>query len=240
MKILIVSWYFPPCNTMGALRIGKLAKFLLARGHDVRVVCARDQPHAMTLPVEVPQEIVFDSRWGDVNVVPVRVQSLRVWLKKLLSRGGAAGSSSQAPSAEKPTSAADGSAAPPGLLRRCLAFYQHATNIPDGMIGWLPHALKAGRRATAGWRPDVVFASAPPFTSLLAGRAIARRTGAPLIVEYRDRWIEDPYGHTPSWRRWMDERLENWCIRPARGVVTVSDPWKDDYSARWGKPVVVA
>ena len=51
------------------------------------------------------------------------------------------------------------------------------------MIGWLPHALRAGRRATDGWTPDVVFASAPPFTTLIAGRLIARRTGAPLVIE---------------------------------------------------------
>lgn len=236
MKILIVSWYFPPCNTMGALRIGKLAKYLLGQGHDVRVVCAKDQPYAMTLPVEVPEAIVYYSRWGDVNIVPVKVQAIRVWLKRLLSRSGGQGpgEAATAPTATQP------SAGPPGLLRRILNFYQHATNIPDGMIGWLPHALRAGRQATDGWTPDVVFASAPPFTTLLVGRSIAKRTGAPLIVEYRDRWIEDPYGYTPPLRRWIDEKLENWCTRPARGIVTVSSPWKDDYAARWGKPVEVA
>lgn len=235
MKILIVSWYFPPCNTMGALRIGKLAKFLVGQGHDVRIVCARDQPYAMTLPVEVPKDIVYYSRWGNVNVVPIKVQELRVWLKKKLGRGPEPAAGADAAPAQSPATPSS-----PGLLRRILAFYQHATNIPDGMIGWLPHALRAGRRATDGWRPDVVFASAPPFTTLIAGRLIARRVGAPLVIEYRDRWLEDPYGYTPPFRRWIDEKLENWCAAPARGIVTVSGPWQDDYRARWSKPVVVA
>ena len=47
-----------------------------------------------------------------------------------------------------------------------------------GQSDAMPHALRAGRRATDGWTPDVVFASAPPFTTL-----IARRTGAPLVIE---------------------------------------------------------
>jgi hypothetical protein len=239
MKILIVSWYFPPCNTMGALRIGKFAKYLVGRGHDVRIVCAKDQPHAMTLPVEVPAEIVHYTRWGDVNVVPAKVQALRVWLKRLLGRGGGAPEGEAAAPAPADAGGA-GAGGGPGLLRRILTFYQHATNVPDGMIGWLPHALRAGRAATRGWSPDVVFASAPPFTTLLAGRSIAKRTGAPLVIEYRDRWVEDPYGYTPPLRRKIDERLENWCARPARAVVTVSAPWEEDYRARWGKPVVVA
>jgi imidazolonepropionase-like amidohydrolase len=40
MRILIVTWFFPPANTMGALRVGKFADFLVRQGHEVRVVTA--------------------------------------------------------------------------------------------------------------------------------------------------------------------------------------------------------
>ena len=234
MKVLVVSWYFPPCNTMGALRIGKLAKYLRAEGHDIRVVCANDQPYPKTLAVEVPPDIVFDTPGRDVNALPKLVQRLRVAL-----RGG--GSAAPADGAPGPADGgAAGREAGPGLLRRVLLFYQQVTNIPDGMIGWLCPALAAGRRAMRDWRPDVVLASAPPFTTLLAGRFLAKRAKAPLVVEYRDRWVEDPYGHTPAFRRWVDRRLEDWCVRPAKAVVTVSRPWAADYEVRWGKPVSVA
>jgi hypothetical protein len=39
MRILLLSWYFPPGNTIGAIRVGKLARYLHAAGHDVRVIC---------------------------------------------------------------------------------------------------------------------------------------------------------------------------------------------------------
>ncbi len=38
MKLLLVSWHFPPHNTIAAIRLGKLSAFLQARGHDVRVI----------------------------------------------------------------------------------------------------------------------------------------------------------------------------------------------------------
>ena len=38
MKVLIVSFAFPPSNVIGAVRVGKLARYLDHRGHDVRVL----------------------------------------------------------------------------------------------------------------------------------------------------------------------------------------------------------
>ena len=37
MKILIVSWFFPPANTIGAVRLGNLAGYLEKQGHDMSV-----------------------------------------------------------------------------------------------------------------------------------------------------------------------------------------------------------
>lgn len=243
MKVLIVSWYFPPCSTMGALRVGKFAKYLVAEGHDVKIVCAKDQPFAMDHPVEVPENIIFYTPWRDVNWLPKKIQVVRVWLQNLKAgKSGVADTGTGSETATTPAAppAAPPSAGSPGLLRRVLNFYQHVTNIPDGIIGWLLPALAAGKRATDGWSPDIVFASAPPFTTLIAGRKIAKRAGAPLVIEYRDRWLEDPYGEENSkFRRWVDRKLEEWCARPAQAVVTVSEPWAGDYRARWGKPVTV-
>lgn len=256
MKILIVSWYFPPYSTMGALRIGKFAKYLIAQGHEVRVISARDEALEKSLPVEVPQDIVSSTEWIDVNGFPAKIQSVRVRLRGLFApkraptpepeHAEAPGTAAAPPVPVAPSTpaAAAPDAGPPSMVSRILrkfrTFYQQATNIPDGRIGWLIPAIRAANDVTRDWKPDIVFASAPPFTTLLAGRRIAKKMGAPLVVEFRDRWMEDPYSEVPALRRWIDRMLEDWCVRPARHVVTVSEPWAEDYAARWGKPVVVA
>ena len=56
MKVLILSWYFPPSNTIGAIRVGKLAKYLMRRNVDVRVVTAREPDLSKTLPLEIPAD----------------------------------------------------------------------------------------------------------------------------------------------------------------------------------------
>src|SRR2546423_12503768 len=58
MKVLIVSFAFPPSNVIGAVRVGKLARYLDQRGHDVRVL-ATDLVEDRSLPLEISRERVF-------------------------------------------------------------------------------------------------------------------------------------------------------------------------------------
>ncbi len=235
MRILIVSWYMPPFNTMGALRVGKLCKFLHEQGHDVRVVSCAGLPFARTLALEFPEERIKRTGYSDILWFPKAVQRLRVALRGggPAAAGGASGD--QAPQTQQQT-------ARPGLLRFALNLYDTIVGLPDPMVGWLPHGLRGGHSVLRGWSPDVVLGSAPPFTSILIARSLARRAGAPLVVEYRDRYFEDPYHDFSGLqmvRKKIDRRLENWWMEPARGIVTVSEPWAKDYAARFGLPVTV-
>jgi len=142
---------------MGALRVGKFAKYLVGEGHDVRVVCAKDQPFAMDHPVEVPDEIIYRTIWRDINWLPASVQGVRAGIKSIFSRSSGSGNDDTKKAAPAPADGAPSN----GMLRCILNVYRYLTNIPDGMIGWLLPALKAGREATNGWTPDIVFASAP-------------------------------------------------------------------------------
>ncbi len=66
------------------------------------------------------------------------------------------------------------------------------SRFPDARAPWLPFALEAGAELLAGWRPDLLYASGPPFTTLLAGQELSKSFDLPLVVEFRDRWSEDP------------------------------------------------
>lgn len=238
MKILVVSWYFPPANTMGALRLGKLAKYLLSRDHDVRVVCGRDLPRHQTLAVEVPEHRIFSTPWRFDNRVVETAAQLRCSLGQL-----AQAMASPTPRATDAIAGVAGNAAvdpddlPTVSAARALAI--DLTSFPDERVAWLAHAFRGARAALDGWRPDVIFASAPPFTVLTVGSRLARALDVPWVAEYRDRWAEDPYRAVSGWRRPLEHRLEDAIVADAAGIATVSEPWAADYRDRWGKPTVV-
>ena len=125
------------------------------------------------------------------------------------------------------------------MLHGASTLYTNALNWPDARAGWLPYAWRAGRRLLSAWRPDLVYASSPPPTSLLLGKLLAARCGVPWIAEFRDRWSDDPYYARPPWRRSLEVRLERRIIASARAIVTVSEPWAQRYAAAYGKPALV-
>ncbi|MEX2648508.1 MAG: glycosyltransferase [Alphaproteobacteria bacterium] len=235
MRVLVVSWYLPPQNAMGALRVGKLCKYLFRRGHDVRTLTVALNLSPEGRPaVEIPEEQIVRTPWIDINK-PARPD---FWLpRRARSAHGA-----PAREAKASNEAIAGRPTAPGPLRRLVraldGAYRAATSVPDPRIGWYPFAVRAGRRMLADWRPEIVFASAPPFTGLLIGRRLARLHGVPWVAEYRDRFVEDPYSRRSWLARLRDTTVENWWLRGVAGIVTVSEPWAEDYRARLGVPVV--
>jgi len=230
LKILIVTWYFPPTNTMGALRLGKLAKYLNRAGHDVRVLSARDIPRPQSLPQDFPEERVTRTRWFDVNA-PSR------WLARVLRRGGTGGGGGGAPAPVPTTPSPAGPNERPSLRARLSQLYQNLINFPDAAAGWIPPALAAGGRESRAHRPDVILASGPPFSTLIVGALLAWRAKVPWVAEFRDRWADDPYYPPPGYRAWMESRCERWLVRRAAGLVTVSEPWAEAYRRTYAKPV---
>jgi glycosyltransferase involved in cell wall biosynthesis len=220
VKILLVTWYFPPSRTIAAVRLGKLARFLIAQGHEVRVLTPQDPPLPQDLAVDFPEDWVLRTPWQ----VPQ-------------PEGGSA--------AKRPAPAAVGTVPSGGVAKRSFLkrnlWRLHASceDFPDNRAPWLPYAVGAGAELLGSWRPDIIFASGPPFTTLLVGRALSERFDLPLVLEFRDRWTEDPYHPPFFWRRWRNRRAEDDLIAHARAIVTVSAPWAEDYRARYGKPTEV-
>jgi hypothetical protein len=228
VKVLILSWYFPPVNTIGALRVGKFARFLLERGHDVGVVAGSKWGAPETLPLGVPLTRITYARPFDVNAVPN-------WIQRQLRRPKppATTSAPELHSADDRPQSQHKSA-----LRQLSDLYLLVTNIPDNRIGWLPAANVACRRMCRDWRPDLIFASGPPFTAFLAARHISERVRVPWVAELRDRWADDPYDDSPRWRHALDERLERRILKTARGLVTVTEPWAEFYRHKYESRVV--
>ena len=246
MRVLIASWCFAPYNTVGAVRLTKLAAHLLAAGHDVRVVTADAQEVPATLPQEIPKAQVVHAPWLDVEW-PVKRMS------RLLGRGGRQSNRTapiQAASAQ-PTASATVTPAPARSLFRHVVvgpaqwalrsisdLYFAYLVLPDKRVGWLPYAIRGGKSLAKTWQPDVVYASGPPFTSLLVGKRLAVRFGVPWIAELRDPWFGSAY--TRGDALGLHNRLQRWLegrtLRTAAAIVATTDPLTAMYAARYAKP----
>lgn len=218
MRILLVSYDFPPFNCIGAVRVGKTAKYLHLLGHDVRVVCADDQPLPKTLPVEIPESQIVRTPWINVNALP----ELLLGGRERVAREG------YVPRGSGRTIW--------GRLRR---IYKAVLNFPDGRVGWGIYAYRAAGRMIQGWRPDVIYASAMPFTSHLVAARLSARYRIPWVAEFRDLWTDHPSYSYGLFRRTLDEHLERRTLSGAAAMVTVSEPLATTLRRKYNKPTAV-
>ncbi len=222
MRILIVSYAFPPYNDIGHVRVGKTAKYLARFGHDVRVLTANDQPYTPSLPVEIPEEQVERTPWLNVN----RPAELLFGGRRAVADRGLV---------------ARGTVRP--LVESIRWIYRHAykqwVGFPDDYIGWFPFAVRAGSRLMQAWHPDVLYASAMPYTSLLVAAWLARRFQTPWVAELRDLWVDFHRYRFGSVRRRLEEVLERRVLSSASALVTVSEPLATTLRTKYEKPTAV-
>jgi len=203
-KILLISYHYPPDRAVGGRRAKKVVDALLAAGHDVRVIAAGDGPG--------------DDFVGRVIPVP----SSRDVYAALRRRFGRAedGGEPKAPGNDGATAAATG--APPFWKRWIFSLIW----LPDDRQGFIAPAIGRALRLPGGWRPDLIYTTAPPFSVHLAGLFLKVLTGAPWVAEFRDPWTANPW--KPAYMRsafsdWFERKLEWLCIESADLLVAVSE-----------------
>ncbi len=96
--------------------------------------------------------------------------------------------------------------------------------VPDTHVGWLPFALHYGAAAIRKEDIDIIFATAPAFTSLLIGYALKKRTGKPLVLDYRDPWTQNAFITYPTGlHRKLEEKMERAVLQSADYIVTTTE-----------------
>lgn len=198
-RALLIAIEFPPLGGGGVLRATKLARYLPGEDWRLTVLCTEELwlAHSdASLLAEIP-----------ASVTVLRVPRPFGRLKQS--------------TADATRSRTNGGILQP-VGRALRGGFRSMVQIPDPFVGW---AIRASRvtRASVG-DPDVVIASGPPHSTLLAGALLAGRFARPLVMDYRDEWTLSPYYRTSiPWRNALERRMERWCLRRAAMVVFVSE-----------------
>ena len=80
-----------------------------------------------------------------------------------------------------------------GKIQAIKDFIVEAFRVPDMMNGWIPFAFLKGLLTLRRYKCQVIYASGGPWSSLLVGYFLSCVTRKPLICDFRDPWIRNPY-----------------------------------------------
>jgi len=204
-RVLFVSYLFPPVGGVGVLRVAKFVKFLPEFGWTSSV-----------LTVENPSVPLFDdSLLGDVPGDTIIRKARTV-------EPGYAFKSSVASAAQRSSYVARCKTRIKNGLKRM----GNVVLQPDAQILWYPAAVRAGVRLLRDVPHEAIVASGPPFTNLLVGAALARKTGVPLVLDYRDEWdISNTYWENKRPGRlnsWVQRRMQQHAVRRAAAITATT------------------
>jgi glycosyltransferase involved in cell wall biosynthesis len=108
--------------------------------------------------------------------------------------------------------------------------------IPDGEIGWFIDAFKVGKRLFAEGKVDIIYSTAPPWSTHLIACMLKKYTGCPLVVDFRDPWARTPWIYRRSfWQRKLNPWFEKLVVKYADAVVVTTEPMKEDFLEYYGE-----
>jgi len=194
-NVLIIAYYFPPMGLSGVQRTLKFVKYLPQFGWSPTVL-------TVTPTGYYAQDFSLLDEIHLPSISIERVGSLdpnRLFRKKGLVK------------------------MPSERWRKIFAFISDMFFIPDNKIGWKRKALKSARALFEKKNFDVIFTTAPPFTDFLIGKALSTEFHKPLVVDYRDPWLEYPYKYYPTpIHKWLNYLLEKKVLRAASRIITTN------------------
>jgi glycosyltransferase involved in cell wall biosynthesis len=220
-KVLMLAYVFPPFFSVGgSIRVVKFIKYLPALGWLPVVLTIDDQKEyetmrkvgSETLLSEIPPQVkIYRTTSGERSLNSLEKErefGQRNWLTAVIVKvlGGA---------------------------RRWVPRYLF---LPDWYIAWLPFAVRRGRQIVRSEGIDVIFATCTPHTATLVGAFLKLLTGKPLILDFRDDWIDTQFYHSkPTMSRMIERRMESWVVKTADKVVLVTEWSKVAFLNRYPK-----
>jgi glycosyltransferase involved in cell wall biosynthesis len=154
----------------------------------------------------------------------------RLLVRRLL-RGEASGGGADGPAAGE---APGGTSGVRGILNAAWARIIPALFFPDEQLLWAPSAAMVGWRTQRRHPVDVLYSSAPPFSTHLAAGLLKGRIGIPWVADFRDPWIGNSFARPlGAPHRRLRAGLERWIVSGADRSVFATERMRDRYASRY-------
>jgi len=206
-RVLIVSYFFPPAGNVGVHRTLRFLKWLPTFGW---------QPIVLTPGnAKVP-----NVEYSLLEKVPSGVPVVRTPSFETLNYG---------------TDLSNGRKVRlPSLLQKlCVELPRDAwkyLSLPDEKTGWIPFAVRAGRKTLEEQQFSAIYVTGKPFSSYFIGEALSRRSGVPWVMDLRDLWtLNRRMRPTTALHGRLESRLERRFIHNADAVIANTPGNRDDF-----------
>jgi len=198
--VLVLAYYYPPMGLSGVQRVAKFTKYLPQYGWNPIVVTT-----GPTLYYAEDQTLLHEVEAAGVEIVRTE-PSLRV--KKLLEKGVIT--------------------MPRESVRKFISKSSSALFVPDNKKKWAAKAVALAKDVVARHPVDVIFASGPPFSTVMAAAQLSAETGIPYVADYRDLWYGNQFHSYPTlWHKHRHQKFEHQTLARASRITVTNRRMKE-------------
>ena len=208
MKVLIITYYWPPAGGSGVQRWLKFVKYLQEYGIEPVVYTVDNAGYLKedkTLLDDVPRntKVLKHSIWEPTDLL--------FWKKKKSQKSGISNISQN----------------------RFLSFIRGNFFIPDPKVFWVNSSVKFLQNYLNSNKVDAIISTGPPHSMHLIAQKLHKKNKLKWIADFRDPWTDLYYNNDfseQSFAKKKNKLLEKSVLKNADCVLTVSESLKEQFS----------
>ncbi len=206
-RLLLITYYFPPCGGAGVQRWLRLLPYLHENGWDATVLTTEKGDYPVldeSLSSKVPKQ---------VKVVRTRTPSLSKIYRAITGNNTGLPHGSLQPAQEI------------SFLTRLGYWFRLNFVVPDIRRVWNKFAYRKAVMLLRESKYDVVITTGPPHSTHLIGKRLSKNFPVKWMTDFRDPWTEITYLQTARQNfivRYLNKRLEAKIIATADENLVVS------------------
>ena len=213
MKVLIITYYWPPAGGPGVQRWLKFVKYLQDFNIEPVVFTAKNPNYPIvdvSLENEIPKNITIlkEPIWEPNNFLSIF---------------------------KRETKQSAGFLSPnPSFLGKLMQYVRANFFIPDTRKFWVKPSVKYLEKYISENEIDVIITSGPPHSMHLIGLELKRKTNLNWISDFRDPWTDIDYFHQlPLTKKALlkHQTLEQNVLKESDAVLVVGETMKNNYNA---------
>jgi len=206
-KLLLITYYFPPCGGASVQRWLRLLPHLVSAGFNITILTTNEGDYPQR------DESLLDLIPSEVKVIRTFTPIFGKLWKSLTDKD------EPLPYGNLKISETS------SILKKTMFWFRLNTVYPDARVIWNPFARKQAIQLIKNESFDWIVTTGPPHSTHLIGMYLKKRFKVKWLADFRDPWTQIYYlkgNKQNSFVRQLNKRLENKVVRTADVNLVVS------------------
>jgi glycosyltransferase involved in cell wall biosynthesis len=234
-KLLIISYHYPPAGGVGLPGAQRAVKFInYLDGFEIAVLTLQPEKYPNYIRQDFNRSLPIA---GERIYRTSHIDIFRFFLgirARLFKKNTPADSPLCESSNPPPFPGISKGSQEPSKFQKLKDLVHDLCYFPDPASPWIPKAVMKGLKIIKKDRPDIIFATGMPWSSLIIASLLHKLSGIPYVCDFRDPWTGNPYNASKGKMldRW-NTALEKFVVKNAAIICANTEPLRDQFYRRY-------